>query len=724
MKKLVYVFIAALLLIPMNIVSLPTYADDTNLIANPSVESNSNGQPVDYTTNSWGSNTASFSYSSTAHTGSHSLRVDVSDYSDGDAKWMATPVAVTAGQTYVYSDFSQSNAVTDLDAAYADAYGNQTFVYLTSIAASSSWQQATATFTVPTGITTVSIYHILPADGWLLTDDFSLTAQTETSPADPTATNLLDNPSFETSDGTDPASWNRGGWGSNTSSLTYLSGVAHTGTHSIQASISSYTDGDVKWYATPVSVVAGEQYTYSDYYTSDVTTRVTLALTDANGVDSYIELESAPAASTWTQYTDTFTVPAGIQKVTIYHLMDKVGILTIDDTELVSGATATAPTNYIPNASLETANGGLPTNWEQDKWGTNTANFTYVTNDGHTGTSSAKVTISNYVDGDAKWDFTPLTTLTPGGHYEFSAWYKTNTQPHVVAAYTDTSGTDGYITLANPLPDTSAATAWQQYETTLDVPSNAVTVTLYFLISSNGWLQVDDYSLTDQIVAGFDDPIISLAFDDGWSSIYTNGLPILEQYGMVSTQYLISGKLNTTNYMTTAQAQAFLDAGSEIGSHTVTHPDLTTLTNGQLVAELSNSQATLRQLFGSTVATDFASPYGTYNATTLAAIQQYYQSHRSTDVGYNTRTNFNPYNIVVQNVDTDTTPAEVAAWVTEAQAEKAWLVLVYHQVINSSSLDDYAVSPQDLSTELQNIQNSGISVMTISQALATIEAQL
>ena len=49
----------------------------------------------------WGTSTAVFTRPSTgAHSGTHSLRVDVSGYTEGDAKWSHTPVSVTGGKYY------------------------------------------------------------------------------------------------------------------------------------------------------------------------------------------------------------------------------------------------------------------------------------------------------------------------------------------------------------------------------------------------------------------------------------------------------------------------------------------------------------------------------------------------------------------------------------------------------------------------------------------------
>jgi len=695
-------------------------ADSSNLIANPSVETADNTvRPQGWSSNSWGDNTASFTYEDGGHTGNKSLYVTVSDYTSGDAKWMADTVPATPGQSYTYSDYYKSDVSTELDAAFTDAAGTMSFLYLDTLPASSTaWQQTSHSFTVPMGVASVSVYHIVVSSGWLQTDDFSLTQNSVVVP--PANTNLIANPSFETADGSLPADWQTGAWGTNDPAFSYTSD-GHTGSKSVTVTMNSYTDGDAKWYANPVSITSGETYTYSDYYKSGVATRVVAAFTGTDGVDSYMELPGAPASTGWAQYQTALTAPTSAVKVTIYHLLDKVGTLMIDDVSLA--LPTEAPSSPIANPSFETADGNTPADWQKDQWGTNTASFTYESGDAHTGTKSAKVTVTNYESGDAKWYFTPLTTLTPGSQYAFSAWYKTNTQPHAVVMYTDASDTEQYFNMPNPLPNGST-TDWQHYNSTFDVPDGATSVTIFMLISSNGWLQTDDYAITPYTPVGFNEPIISLTFDDGWSSIYTNGLPLLKKYGFTSTQYIISGKLNTANYMTTAMVQAFQNHGDEIGSHTITHPDLAQLTPAQLSQELGGSQTALQQLFGADAAQDFASPYGSYNPAVLAGIQGLYRSHRSTDAGYNSKDNFNPYDIRVQNVDTDTTPTQVAAWVAKAKSDNTWLVLVFHQVSNSSDPDDYAVSPANLDTELANIQASGVPVKTVTQALDEITSQL
>jgi hypothetical protein len=120
--------------------------------------------------------------------------------------------------------------------------------------------------------------------------------------------------------------------------------------------------------------------------------------------------------------------------------------------------------------------------------------------------------------------------------------------------------------------------------------------------------------------------------------------------------------------------------------------------------------------------TDFATPYGEYNANVLTNIKKYYASHRGVESGFNSKDGFDIYDIKVQNVDITTTPAQVAAWVAEAQKDKTWLVLVYHNVDKSG--DEYGVSPENLDTELASIKQTGVAVETMSQALKEVQPQL
>lgn len=328
--------------------------------------------------------------------------------------------------------------------------------------------------------------------------------------------------------------------------------------------------------------------------------------------------------------------------------------------------------------------------------------------------------MSNYVDGDAKWFFSPITTLTPGKQYRFSAWYKGSVTPEVVAMFTRANGTTQYFGLPDPVTTSAAATTWQPYTDTFTVPKDAVSTSVFMFINKNGWIQTDDYSITNYQPVGFSRPLVTLTFDDGHEDNVTTALPLLNQYGFKTTQCYATDHIEGIP-QARQNVLDFYNSGHEICSHTVSHPFLTSLPQTQLDYELRHSQQILEGIIGKPVR-NFASPYGDYNTHVNSIIDNYYQSHRTVDEGYNSRDNFDIYRLRVQNVQNTTTLAEFQSWLDHARATNTWLILVYHRVApDAGQFDSY---PNDFAAQLQAIKNSGLTVKTYQDALIETRSQL
>ena len=717
MNKIKYLLAILLFTTSLALQAIPTVSAATSLILNSSVETATSAtQPANWTSNSWGTNTSSFSYANTGNTGTKSLSVTMTSRTDGDAKWVHDAVTVTPDTSYTYSSFYKSTIDTEIDLQYTTAGGAVSYVYGAYVPASANWKEQTITFKTPATATKVVVMQVLAAAGTLQTDDFQLAA---TSVAPPnTDGNLVVNPSFETVNGSSPANWSSSTWGTNNAAFTYTN-TGRSGTKSATVSMTSFTSGDGKWFADPVVVTPGMSYEYNDYYKSAAVTRVVAGFVNSAGVYAYQELAAAPASpSAWALYSANIVAPATATKVTIYHLLDKVGSLNIDDVSLTA---AVVPASNVPNASLETAaTATTPASWTSSKWGTNTAAFTYV-NEGHTGTKSVRTTISNYTDGDAKWYFNPVTNLQQGKQYRWSTWYKTNTNPHAVAMFTRANGTNTFFSMPKPFPQANSNTTWTRYSETFSVPQDAVSVTAFLFVAGNGWVQVDDQSIASYQPTAWANPLLTLTFDDGYEGNVTTALPLLNQYGFKTTQCYSTTSIINGGQASKNKVLAFHKAGHEICSHTITHPFLTSLTATRLTTELRDSQTFLRQLIGKPVV-NFASPYGDYSEKVNTEIKNYYGSHRTVDVGYNSKDNFNAYRLRVQNIIPATTAAQVDLWIKQAQADRTWLILVYHRIDNAP--DTYDTTPALFAQHLAVMQSSGIQVKTMADALAIVRAQL
>ncbi len=434
-------------------------------------------------------------------------------------------------------------------------------------------------------------------------------------------------------------------------------------------------------------------------------------------------LGGQPTQGSWTVYNIPLSsLSADNKTITGIVLHDISGsatsVLYVDSVSLTSQTVETPViTDNVPNNSLEQTSSlnGQPLGWHTNSWGTNTPVFTYLST-GHTGTKSVETQVTSYTSGDAKWYY-DSQPVTPMQKYYFKDYYESNTTSRIVIEFTSSDGTQSYSEL-NPA---QAETNWTQYVASFTAPASAQTMTVMHLLSSVGFLITDDYQVVNYVPEGFNQGLVSITWDDGIESQYSGAFPIMQKYNLPGTFYLVSGFLNTDFFMTATQAAELQSAGDELAAHTLDHPDLTTVTPDQLQIELGQSQKDLQTIFGTSF-NDFATPYGAYNDQVMAVIKEYYRSHRGVETGYNSKDNFNIYDILVQDVNTSTTPSQVTAWVEQAKQDKTWLVLVYHQVDNPT--DPYSISGSDLDAELQTIKNSGMPVLTVDRALSQILPQV
>lgn len=141
-------------------------------------------------------------------------------------------------------------------------------------------------------------------------------------------------------------------------------------------------------------------------------------------------------------------------------------------------------------------------------------------------------------------------------------------------------------------------------------------------LHDNGYtsLSMDELYAHIQAHSALPDKVVVITLDDGYFDNYTNAYPILKQYGLKATVFMISEKIGTSNYMVASQLKEMSQNGIQIEDHTVTHAYLSKLTYAQQVAELQNSKTAIEQITGQPV--DYvAYPYGDYNANTLKATQ-------------------------------------------------------------------------------------------------------
>jgi peptidoglycan/xylan/chitin deacetylase (PgdA/CDA1 family) len=227
----------------------------------------------------------------------------------------------------------------------------------------------------------------------------------------------------------------------------------------------------------------------------------------------------------------------------------------------------------------------------------------------------------------------------------------------------------------------------------------------------------------------FKEPLISVTFDDGWESVYKQAMPLLQKDGIHTTQYVLTGTESYPGYMSWDQIKALQQDGHEVACHTVDHPDLTTLDDEDLNKQLIDCKNTLSKEINAPVL-DFASPYGSYNSHTIAAIKKVYGSQRNingvivdgiSDSDVNLPSNFDRYNIIGVTVRRDTTVAQLQQLVKYAADRNGWLVLTYHQADDGPS--QYGIDPKAMQNQLSYLASTPYRIVTIGQVIGSLNNQ-
>lgn len=127
-------------------------------------------------------------------------------------------------------------------------------------------------------------------------------------------------------------------------------------------------------------------------------------------------------------------------------------------------------------------------------------------------------------------------------------------------------------------------------------------------------------------------PIV-LTFDDGYESHLKNAARVLRRLGWPGVLYLSAGALKTPGAegISREHVQDLIRLGWELGSHTIGHSDVSTLTPDRLRYEISYSKRFFERMFKVPVES-FCYPAGKYDDDAVAEVKR---------AGYRTATTVN-----------------------------------------------------------------------------------
>ena len=132
-----------------------------------------------------------------------------------------------------------------------------------------------------------------------------------------------------------------------------------------------------------------------------------------------------------------------------------------------------------------------------------------------------------------------------------------------------------------------------------------LTVTPADFAREMGWLRAHRYhALTEETLlaalergAPLPTRPVMITFDDGYRDVLGKAAPTLKRLRLHATAFVITGRISgsDSSFLTWPQLRQLERDGIEIGSHTVTHRELTRLSDAGALHELTASRAALEQ---------------------------------------------------------------------------------------------------------------------------------
>lgn len=227
-------------------------------------------------------------------------------------------------------------------------------------------------------------------------------------------------------------------------------------------------------------------------------------------------------------------------------------------------------------------------------------------------------------------------------------------------------------------------------------------------------LWYDGFGVFDRGTKGF----VSITFDDGWDSIYDNGKPVMDKYGIRSTQFIIPEILGESDRMTQAEVDDLHRQGHEISGHgAVSLVDLEISDGIEAVESYLQYCREWTAEHGYRGQDMWAYPNGNHTEQIQTLVNKYFSVARALAVCGQPTSAVNPRHVSARTVSGNSdTAAGINGEIDDAIANQDWLILVFHKIVPTQTVDT-EFETADFDTVMQHIYDSGYTCLPMGEVL-------
>ncbi|MGH9857287.1 MAG: polysaccharide deacetylase family protein [Acidobacteriota bacterium] len=208
-------------------------------------------------------------------------------------------------------------------------------------------------------------------------------------------------------------------------------------------------------------------------------------------------------------------------------------------------------------------------------------------------------------------------------------------------------------------------------------------------------------------------------FDDGYERVHHHVLPLMDRYSLpgVFAVPLAGERIETSEGWEVTSWQQWLKAaeyGHEIAAHSISHRNLTSLTDDELRQELQQPAVMLK-------ATTLVYPGGACDERVIQYARQYYSAGRTVVRGLETIPPKDPMRLQSFNFSkrnfTVTKANLLAVW---ACVTNNWLIETYHMVDDEEREMVHSTKARDVERHVAFVARLPIEVKTIRQVITGV----
>lgn len=246
-------------------------------------------------------------------------------------------------------------------------------------------------------------------------------------------------------------------------------------------------------------------------------------------------------------------------------------------------------------------------------------------------------------------------------------------------------------------------------------PTTANTFTCFriVIISSSAV----DLSVDVPMVASITTPKCVIQIDDGKIDTRDNALPILDKYGVKATWFVTKSWVGTTGYLDVPSLIDLQSLGHDIGNHSLTHADPTSMTYAQSLTEFGGMQSWMNANGLYSASDHIAYPNG---VATANGVQACVDSGIKT--GYfiwNSLYELYPFanknRLKRISIDYTKNKATIKGIIDDAYSYGGTVFLLFHYVVSDTPNASGEISIADFDEYIAYVQSKNIEMATVSE---------